>query len=140
MEKYRLEITKMFEEHNLVAVTYEISLPRGVHPHWQVLPISSLLQGKVGSLFKERAAENFYDLVEREVKSGENSYFRLRWNNHSLVQDIAEGKYFNLQFPRQVLAELLELEARSNWKLCIQSEEEEIKDADAFRTVWADRI
>jgi hypothetical protein len=43
---------------------------------------------------------------------------------------------FDLQFGRRVLAKLLGLEKRFNWRDCAQSEEEETKEAEDFKKVF----
>ncbi|KAL8721702.1 MAG: hypothetical protein Q9225_001652 [Loekoesia sp. 1 TL-2023] len=43
---------------------------------------------------------------------------------------------FDVQFGRRVMAKLLGLEARMNWRDCAQTDEEETKDADAFKEAF----
>jgi hypothetical protein len=43
---------------------------------------------------------------------------------------------FSLQFGRIVLAKLLQLEKRIQWRDCAQSEEEEKKDIEAFKAAF----
>ena len=50
-----------------------------------------------------------------------------------LVLPLSEGFRFDLQFGRRVMAKLLGLEGRMNWRDCGQSDEEEKRDAEAFK-------
>lgn len=43
---------------------------------------------------------------------------------------------FDLQFGRRVMAKLMELEGRINWKNDVQSQEEEEADATAFKDAF----
>lgn len=43
---------------------------------------------------------------------------------------------FDLQFGRRVIAKLLGLEKRVRWQDCGQSEEEETREAEAFKKVF----
>ncbi|KAI4130191.1 MAG: hypothetical protein LQ347_003476 [Umbilicaria vellea] len=54
----------------------------------------------------------------------------------SLVLPLSSDFRFDLQFGRRVMAKLLQLEDRLNWKDCLQSEAEEIADAGAFKTAF----
>ena len=50
-----------------------------------------------------------------------------------LVLPLSEGFRFDLQFGRRVMAKLLGLEGRMNWRDCGQSDEEEKRDAEGFK-------
>ena len=56
----------------------------------------------------------------------------------SLVMPLPQDLRFNLQFGRRVLAKLLGLEARFTWQDCAQTEEEETRDVEAFRSAFKD--
>jgi len=54
----------------------------------------------------------------------------------SLVLPLSASFRFDLQFGRRVMAKLLRLENRVNWRDCGQSEAEEVADAEAFKQVF----
>ena len=54
----------------------------------------------------------------------------------SLVLPLSHDFRFDLQFGRRVMAKLLQLEARMNWRDCQQSEAEETRDAEAFKKAF----
>ncbi len=53
-----------------------------------------------------------------------------------LVLPLSEGFRFDLQFGRRVMAKLLGLEGRMNWRDCGQSDEEEKRDAEGFKEAF----
>ena len=54
----------------------------------------------------------------------------------SLILPLSNHFRFDLQFGRRVMAKLLELEARMQWKDCMQSQAEEAADAEAFKKAF----
>ncbi|KAL8743307.1 MAG: hypothetical protein Q9190_004320, partial [Brigantiaea leucoxantha] len=56
-----------------------------------------------------------------------------RAKEKSLVLPISDEFRFDLQFGRKVMAKLLGLERRINWKDCTQTDKEEKRDAEAFK-------
>ena len=54
----------------------------------------------------------------------------------SMMLPHSENLRFDLQFGRRVMAKLLGLEGRMHWKDCTQSDEEEKKDAEAFKATF----
>ncbi|KAL8930481.1 MAG: hypothetical protein Q9208_000665 [Pyrenodesmia sp. 3 TL-2023] len=59
-----------------------------------------------------------------------------RGKQKSLVLPLNEEFRFDLQFGRRVMAKLLGLEERKNWRDCAQTDEEETKDAAAFKEAF----
>lgn len=54
----------------------------------------------------------------------------------SLILPLSASFRFDLQFGRRVMAKLLRLENRANWRDCGQSEAEEAADAEAFKKAF----
>lgn len=59
-----------------------------------------------------------------------------RGKQKCLVMPLNADFRFDLQFGRRVMAKLLGLETRMNWRDCAQSDEEETKDAEAFKEAF----
>ena len=59
-----------------------------------------------------------------------------RGTQKSLVLQLTPEFRFDLQFGRRVMAKLLGLEGRFNWRDCTQAVEEETKEAEAFKEVF----
>ena len=131
MESYRLKLTSFFNSLNCQAVTFEFRHAESIHAHWQMLPIKQT----------ENLAEEFIrGFAERKMalekrSPGENEeYCRIFLPEGSYVATLPER--FDLQLPRRILAKILGLEERLDWRSCIQSEEEEKVDASAFRSAF----
>ncbi|KAL8943416.1 MAG: hypothetical protein Q9216_001054, partial [Gyalolechia sp. 2 TL-2023] len=59
-----------------------------------------------------------------------------RGKQKCLVVPLNADFRFDLQFGRRVMGKLLGLEARMNWRDCAQTDEEETKDAEAFKEAF----
>ncbi|KAI1870149.1 hypothetical protein JX265_006319 [Neoarthrinium moseri] len=138
-------------DHKLGAVTWEISRANNIHTHWQFLPvpIDLLRKGLVEAAFKVEGENLRYPTFkERAVGSGideEGDFLRLwLWSDDSdaeiqgkeLVMPINDTFRFDLQFPRKVLAKLLQLDKRIRWQDVAQSVEEESADAEHFKEAF----
>ncbi|KAL9009081.1 MAG: hypothetical protein Q9173_005862 [Seirophora scorigena] len=80
------------------------------------------------------------DVVDRQSTSSEHAQDdeleEERGKQKSLVLPLNDEFRFDLQFGRRVMAKLLGLEARMNWRDCAQTDEEETKDAGAFKEAF----
>ncbi|KAI9788153.1 MAG: hypothetical protein M1816_007199 [Peltula sp. TS41687] len=177
MSRYRKALQSMIHSQSkgqLGSVTWEVSRKKGVHAHWQFLPLSNDLvsQGLVEAAFKVEAEnENYPAFEKKEPKVDEDEtmagdFFRI-WISGSLGPDKADPAHengssgndssvvmaheekclvshlsddarFDVQFGRRVVAKLLGLEDRMNWKDCLQSQEEETADVEAFKAAFHD--
>lgn len=159
MQKYRTALHSMLEEKaegQLGAVTWEVSRGGGIHIHWQFLPVHSnmVTRGLVEAAFKVEADNLKYPKFERQsaevAASDQGDHFRV-WihapkndsdgQNGSPTETILtlplSGQFrFDLQFGRIVMAKLLELENRVNWRDAGQSQAEETADAEAFKAAF----
>jgi hypothetical protein len=162
MQRYRSALHTMLQKRSkgeLGAVTWEVSRSNGVHFHWQFLPVPSDLidRGLVEAAFRVEAENLQYPKFERPTREdGENEvgdYFRV-WIWHSpkselmtddnktvnsektLILPLTPDFRFDLQFGRRVMAKLLQLENRMNWRDDVQSKEAEQADAEAFKTAF----
>lgn len=167
MQRYRSALHTMLQEKSngeLGAVTWEVSRARGVHVHWQFVPVPSALvaRGLVEAAFKVEAENLEYPKFEKrdsdEAVSEKGDYFKVSiWGppKTSNGQNKTEGEEstrsssettfvlplnpsfrFDLQFGRTVLAKLLKLEPRIDWRNDSQSKEEEAADAEAFKKAF----
>jgi hypothetical protein len=159
MEKYRDAISSMIStktQDELGTVTCEVSRATGIHAHWQLFPVSSALIKKklVEAAFKVEAENLKYpSFEERDSSPTDSDFFRV-WISTSrqgvdtdeekpvgikykaLLLPLDDSFRFDLQFGRRVLAKLLNLEQRLNWKDCGQSHEEEVEDAESFKKAF----
>ncbi|KAI2641195.1 CwfJ C-terminus 2-domain-containing protein-like protein [Xylaria nigripes] len=135
----------------LGAVTWEISRQRGIHIHWQFMPISldMIRKGLVEAGFKVEAANLKYpDFEETNLGPATNEpsdFFRVWiWSDDSetgiqskeMVMRLDDSFRFDLQFGRRVMAKLLGLEARLSWREVVQSPAEEVEDVEKFKEAF----
>lgn len=157
MTKFKERLQSMISkrsENKLGAVTYEISKGNGVHTHWQFIPVDADLirKGLVEAAFRVEAENSSYPPFEvRDPGLGLNDgdFFRA-WIWTPPDEENPEGTTkcitmpfdyqhrFSLQFGRTVLAKLLSLEKRLQWRDCTQTEDEEKKDIAAFKAAFAE--
>jgi len=145
----------------LGSVTWEVSRAEGIHIHWQFLPVPTDLirRGLVEGGFKVEAENEKYPPFKAEDigdGSGEKGdYFRLwiwspeegagtitagdgdvqgeKVKENSLVLPLEDSFRFDLQFGRRVMAKLLGLEGRVQWRDCEQGNDEEKAEAEGFK-------
>jgi len=153
MTKFKDAVQKMVAQRSnnkLGGVTYEISLGRGVHTHWQFLPMPEhqIQKGLVEAAFRVEAENHNYPAFEVRdpgIGQDEGDFFRVwiwtppseeqpQGSTKCLTMPFDDNIRFNLQFGRTALAKLLGLEKRIQWRDCAQSEEDEKKDIEAFKT------
>ncbi|KAI1426595.1 CwfJ C-terminus 2-domain-containing protein-like protein [Xylaria sp. FL1777] len=138
-------------KHTLGAVTWEISRQKGIHIHWQFMPVSHHLirKGLVEAGFKVEAENQKYPPFQEtdlgSATSEPSDFFRVWiWSDDGdssiqskeLVLRLDESFRFDLQFGRRVMAKLLGLEARLSWRDVVQSTAEEIEDVDKFKAAF----
>lgn len=56
--------------------------------------------------------------------------------NQTYVVSLPDGKYFDFQFGRKVVADVLKARERIDWRSCVQSEDEEKLDASQFKAQY----
>ena len=161
LQRYRTALNSMVKEQaqsKLGSVTWEISRNRGVHFHWQYLPvpIMTIKKNLVEAAFKVEAENEKYPSVQRrdlEDGVGEGEYFRV-WIWRPLSGTASEDEKnpdgsetqfviplnpdirFDIQFGRRVMGKLLGLEKRLDWKDCVQSDEVESAEAERFKEIF----
>ena len=161
MKRYRKALQAMVRQQSkgsLGAVTWEVSRASGVHIHWQFLPVSTDLvkRGLIEAAFKVEAENEKYPHFKEKANDGageQSDNFRVWiWRaededgdgdarddagfEKALILPLPSDKRFDVQFGRRVLAKLLQLEARLDWKECTQSQAEELRDAEAFKKAF----
>jgi hypothetical protein len=157
MQRYRSSLHQMITDRSsgkLGAVTWEVSRGSGIHIHWQFLPIPADLihGGLVEAAFKVEAENLSYPRFTSASASADGSnepgdFFRVWiWSSaggnekaeaeKTLMLELTPDFRFDLQFGRRVMAKLLELDKRMNWKDATQAVEEEEGDAEAFKEAF----
>ncbi|OOF92640.1 hypothetical protein ASPCADRAFT_209890 [Aspergillus carbonarius ITEM 5010] len=149
----------------LGSVTWEVSRGNGIHVHWQFLPVPSSLikRGLVDAGFRVEAENLKYPKFElasastTDPSTEPGDFFRV-WiwdppspapssdenggsdgdvgSEKTLLLPLGPEFRFDLQFGRRVMAKLMGLEKRINWKDDVQSQEAEEADAVAFKEAF----
>ena len=153
MQKYRTSMNQMLHargEGEYGSVTWEVSKTSLPHTHWQYMPVPGDLvrKGLVEAAFKA-LAENLHwpSFTKEDVGDGfeeTSDFFRVMiWDpkdppekQTSLILRFDEKIKFHLQFGREVMAKLLRLDQRIDWRHCGQLQVEEEKDVENFKSVF----
>ncbi|KAM3514392.1 hypothetical protein MY11210_001946 [Beauveria gryllotalpidicola] len=149
MTRFRLSLQSMLARRfSLGAITWEISRARNVHLVWQLvaLPAALVTRGLAEAALRVEAdAHDYPAFVTKEDEAGD---FVRVWlwaesddddavHSKTLVMPLEAEARFDLQFVRRAVGKLLGLEARRvRWQDCTQTEDEETKDAEAFREAF----
>ncbi|KAK9368417.1 CwfJ C-terminus 1-domain-containing protein-like protein [Lipomyces kononenkoae] len=142
MVKYRRSVEKMLAQHGYVAVGFEISRHSGIHFHVQVIPVPDSKVVAVKSEFERAAKKNGYTVIERDEEDNDGGdddedFFKVYLGGKKILYiSLSPEVRFDLQFGRKVLATILGLPERSDWKSCVQDEKDEVKDAEQFKTLF----
>ncbi|EJP68940.1 CwfJ domain protein [Beauveria bassiana ARSEF 2860] len=156
MTRFRLSLQSMLSRRfSLGAITWEISRARNVHLVWQLvaLPAALVTRGLAEAALRVEAdAHNYPAFITKASTSKEDEdeagdFVRVwLWaesddddavHSKTLVMPLEAEARFDLQFVRRAVGKLLGLEARRvRWQDCAQTEEEETKDAEAFREAF----
>jgi len=147
-ERYKTALSKMYAQHNASTVIFEVAVLRekGGHAHMQVVPLpNSLSADEIERAFRrdgsrqnvEFEAEDKVEEAMEAIRKGPQGYFRAELPDGRVLLHLIHSPGFNLQFGRQVLANLLGTPQRSNWKDCVMDEEDEGEDATAFKQAFA---
>jgi diadenosine tetraphosphate (Ap4A) HIT family hydrolase len=153
MQKYRAAMNSMLVSavgEDYGSVTWEVSKSSLPHTHWQYIPMPADLirKGLVEAAFKALAENLHWPTFKREdVRDGveeTGDFFRvLIWdpNNDtekytSWIMRFDEKIRFHNQFGREVLAKLLRLDQRIDWRDCGQMQAEEEQDVEKFKKAF----
>jgi hypothetical protein len=130
MEDYCQKLSRFFQARNCHAVTIEIHQSESIHAHWQVVGVPKS-KSDLDEVFIRGFEEKKMKLEKRAPGESED-YCRIVLPGGTYVTTLPA--YFDLRLPRRILAKILQLEDREDWRACIQTEDEERADAAAFRT------
>ncbi|KAI0302241.1 CwfJ C-terminus 2-domain-containing protein-like protein [Russula brevipes] len=133
--RYQAALRALYAKNGAAAVFFEVGRvsSKGGHAHIQAVPSAFLDEGKLQGI-------EFDVEEEAGARSSDHGggYFRVELpNGRKLVHRMRSGVPFSVQFGRNVLASLLKMEDRADWKSCLQSEEEDKADVQAFKAVFA---
>jgi len=141
LESYKSSLRACYASYGALPVTFEVGRlsGRGGHAHIQVVPVPKELGDKVPESFRIAGEKQGLDWEANPEQAlaragGTGNYFKVECPDGTKLVHMLKG---NFDQPRMVLASLMGLHHRIDWKDCGQSEAEEKKDAQDFRKAFA---
>ncbi|KAI9446701.1 CwfJ C-terminus 1-domain-containing protein-like protein [Lactarius indigo] len=140
-DRYQAALRALYAKYDATAVFFETGRisGRGGHAHIQAVPLPLSLQDRVETAFRDAGKLHGIEFNADESDNGEReSYFRVELpSGRRLAYRNQGGLPFSVQFGRNVLASLLKIDERADWKTCLQSEEDDKADVLAFKTAFS---
>lgn len=164
---YKAALQAMFAKHKAAFVAFEVGRlsAKGGHAHVQIVPVPDKFKHSVEQAFLDEGQrlgiqfETDPDAALEACSGGRGSYFRVDLpDGRKMVHLMRDSVPFSIQFGRwvesvshrchvsladpymahrEVLVSLLGMQDRFDWKACLQSEEEDKADVQAFKTAFA---
>ncbi|CAK7352628.1 unnamed protein product [Dovyalis caffra] len=145
--KFRNSLKLYYKNQGKEAVLFEWISKRSTHANIQVVPVPStrvaavrdicnLAAEKLGFKFVMMKFNNYADAREwlRVQFDRNNSFFYLELTEGTILShSVDEKENFPAQFGREVLAGLLNMPDRADWRNCTLGKEEETKMAEEFK-------
>ncbi|KAG0018747.1 hypothetical protein BGZ80_006784 [Entomortierella chlamydospora] len=159
LKKYKEGIQKLYESKGAAMVTWELSQGgRMQHAHVQIMAIPKEKADSVEEHFTKDIQEFFIEhrqhQQEQQQQQQQQSSNTASWQDHLpsspsqgyfkvelpngkvLICPIPEKQWVDPQFGRRILAKVLDMPDRANWKNCTRSAEDERKDSVAFKQAF----
>ncbi|GFY98462.1 CwfJ-like family protein [Actinidia rufa] len=121
--RFQNSLKKYFKNQEKEVVFFEWFSTRGTHANLQVIPIPSSRASVVKDIFNLAAQKLGFKFTEIKKLPGDTI----------LYHSVEENETFPAQFGREVLAGLLNMADRADWKNCKLGKEEETKMAENFK-------
>lgn len=135
----------------VVTVAFDLSRTTGVHYHTQVMAVPAAQADALETAFKKYQQLNEIDAssVTSELAPETTNFFRFQITRAATTTDTDTTTFviplgddprrrFDLQFGRRVVAEVLSLAHRMDWRACEQTKAEEEQDASVFKAAFAE--
>ncbi|KAG6331155.1 hypothetical protein ID866_7936 [Astraeus odoratus] len=145
-EKYKSALRKFYANYGGTAVFFEVGRlsSKGGHAHIQAVPIPNRLRYKVEEAFVREGRDQgieFEANAEEALEAcsgGHRSYFRVDLpDGRKMIHLLNSHVSFSVQFGRQVLANLLSIPERLDWKACMLDEEGDRADVESFKKAFS---
>ncbi|KAI9291224.1 hypothetical protein K502DRAFT_297260, partial [Neoconidiobolus thromboides FSU 785] len=129
LDEYKSALRTHFNAYNCSPIFFEINRPfTNTHVHIQVIPVPNDLESSLQQAFIDHFNQDGFSLVEDFKPSVEAPYLSIELADKKLLGClIPRGARLNLQFARHVMAQLLKIPERGDWRKCVYSSEEEEK-------------
>lgn len=141
ISEFQASLKSFYAIYNTVPITFEVSrlTAKGGHAHIQIVPVPNRIKDEEIEDVFEQAGIKWEELASGGLKDFDlPSYFRVELpSGKNLIHYTKPGTSFDVQFGRRVIANLLGVPERADWRTCTQSEDEERNDAEAFKEAFA---
>ena len=145
--KFQMSIRELYRQYQCVAVKAEVVREGKVqHYHCSMVPIPAFLVGQLCSKIRQTARNE--KLVYKEYSNDQDvekfeQWFSMRVDDPSdtdkafiFVFPLQGDQWFDVRFGRRVLASLLQLESRVDWRQCGETQEDEVNGVEEFKTAY----
>lgn len=143
-DRYQAALRALYAKYDATAVFFETGRisAKGGHAHIQAVPVPLSLQDRVETAFRDAGKLHGIEFNVEEAHTTGNgereSYFRVELpSGRRLIYRNHDGLPFSVQFGRNVLASLLKMDERADWKACLQSEDDDKADVLTFKTAFS---
>lgn len=134
VEKIRSRLVEMAfkkEASNLEYSTFKtVPSPDEIHNHHMIDYFRVFIWTPAPSSEAEAEADNWSSPEHKGVWKTESG------EENVIIMKILPENRFDLQFGRRVMGKVLYLDERINWRDCVQTDDEEAKDAEAFKEAF----
>ncbi|ONM54608.1 Zinc finger CCCH domain-containing protein 64 [Zea mays] len=145
--RYKIALSKYFEKQGKTAVYFEWVSPRSHHANLQAVPVPLSKADAVNKIFHLAAkklgfefsmvnpdgAKTARESLMSQCESKSGLFYVELPEGRILLHMVDSNEKFPVQFGREVLAGLLSMADRADWRNCKISKEEEIKLVDDFK-------
>ncbi|KAI0697601.1 nuclear protein [Cytidiella melzeri] len=144
-KNYKSALQAFYAKHHSHPVAFEVGRlsAKGGHAHIQVVPVPTSISAEaIADTFTKEGDRLGIDFEFEEPStrtvSGDRGYFKVDLpDGRRMVHWLKDGVPFSVQFGRQVLVSLLGMPERFDWKECEQSEEDDRRDVQQFKTAFS---
>ncbi|XP_048335670.2 zinc finger CCCH domain-containing protein 64 isoform X1 [Ziziphus jujuba] len=146
--RFQNSLKKYYSEQGKEVVFFEWVSKRSTHANIQAIPVPSSRAAAAQNVFNLAAKKLGFSFVAKKVSnySDGRNYLRTQFDRNFsfyyvelpdgtiLSHLVEENEIFPAQFGREVLAGLLNMADRADWRSCTYSKEEETKMAEEFKS------
>ncbi|KAJ1954928.1 hypothetical protein EC988_002165, partial [Linderina pennispora] len=141
-KKWTQALTDLYANYGCVPLIYEVYryLPRQ-HATMHFIPLPKSKVDKVWSSLVAMARESHLHIQSHYPRSNKSGYVWVNTptldDNYACLEIPTWDSHFSLQFGRQLAARILGIHGRHDWRVCTVPSDQEARQQDAFKEVFA---
>ncbi|XP_021859400.1 zinc finger CCCH domain-containing protein 64 isoform X1 [Spinacia oleracea] len=146
--RYQSSLRKYSKTQRKEFIFFELISKRGTHANLQAVPIPQTKATSVKNIFNLAAKKLGFEFetikgdgisepreLLRARFDGNSGFFYVELNDGTILgHTIDENENFPVQFGREVMAGLLKMPDRADWRNCMLSKDEEVKVVEDFKS------